>query len=261
MNISPGHILIVDDEKNIRSGLTAILQKDGHEVRAVATAEKALQVLEHYACDTAVVDIRLPGMSGTELLPEIRSRWPYLSIILLTGNGTLDSAMTAVKEGAHDYLLKPAQPDVIRHSLIKAIAASRRQREQGHLVDSLRTSLQRLEELPGTPPADTWKRPVLTVGPLQIDLQAHEVCREGKPVALTPSEFQLLVRLAERAGEVIEYATLVRLVLDYEAERWEAKELIKRHVFGLRRKIEADPSQPQIILNVRGIGYRLATMS
>jgi len=83
------------------------------------------------------------------------------------------------------------------------------------------------------------------------------VRREDELIPLTPSEFQLLVTLASRPGEVIDYVTLVRLALDYEAESWEAKELIKRHVFALRRKIERDPSSPKYILNVRGVGYRL----
>ncbi len=261
MNIPPGRILIVDDETNIRSGLKAVLMKDGHEVQEASTAEKALAILSSYACEAALVDIRMPGMSGTALLREIRRQWPYLSVILLTGQGTLESAMTAVKEGARDYLLKPAQPDVIRQTMIQAIAASRRRQEQTRLFDSLRTGLQRLEELPAAPPAQHGRQRPLTVGSLQIDLQAHEVCQNGEPVPLTPSEFQLLVVLAQHAGQVIDYITLVQLALSYEAERWEAKELIKRHIFALRQKIEADPAEPHLILNVRGVGYRLATVS
>jgi two-component system response regulator MtrA len=96
----------------------------------------------------------------------------------------------------------------------------------------------------------------LTLGPLQIDLQAHEVRRDNQPISLTPTEYRLLVTLAERPGQALDYQTLVRLILDYEAELWEAKELIKRHVFTLRQKIEPDPAQPALILNVRGVGYR-----
>ena len=100
--------------------------------------------------------------------------------------------------------------------------------------------------------------PEVLRGDLHIDLQAYEVRKGAEVVSLTPSEFQLLVALANRPGEVIDYITLVRLALDYEAESWEAKELIKRHIFALRQKIEQDPSAPQLILNVRGVGYRLA---
>ena len=102
------------------------------------------------------------------------------------------------------------------------------------------------------------RRPIV-IGDLEIELQAHEVRQGGSPIALTPSEFQLLVALATHPGEVLDYVTLVRLSLDYEAEPWEAKELIKRHVFSLRQKIEPKPASPQYILNVRGVGYRLVS--
>lgn len=253
--------MIVDDETNIRSGLKAVLAQDGHAVQEAGTAEEALAALAAFPCEAALVDIRMPGMPGTALLQEIHRRWPHLAVVLLTGHGTLESAMTAVKAGAHDYLLKPAQPDAIRQTMFQAIAASRRQQEQSRLFDSLRTGLQRLEELPSEPPERVGEKRPLTVGSLQIDLQAHEVCRDGEAVPLTPSEFQLLVVLAERAGQVIDYTTLVQLALHYEAERWEAKELIKRHIFALRQKIEPIPTTPRHILNVRGVGYRLATVS
>jgi len=254
----PGKILVVDDEANIRAGLKAILTKDGHEVKDAASGEEAMPLLEIFPCEVAIVDIRMPGMSGVELLHEIRARQPFVSVILLTGHGTLKTAMAAVREGATEYLLKPAQPDLIRQAVSAALVSTRRNREQALFMESLRTGMQRLGELP--PPssaAPTSERKVISVGDLHIDLQAYEVRREDELIPLTPSEFQLLVTLTSRPGEVIDYVTLVRLALDYEAESWEANELIKRHVFALRRKIERDPSSPKYILNVRGVGYRL----
>ena len=97
----------------------------------------------------------------------------------------------------------------------------------------------------------------LLLGDLVIDQQAHQILLAGEPVATTPSEYKLMVALASRVGEAVDYVSLVQLVLDYDAEIWEAKELIKRHVFALRRKIEVDPYMPKYILNVRGVGYRV----
>ncbi len=264
--MEPGKILIVDDEANIRRGLRAILIKDGHAVQDVASAQEALPILETFPCEVAIVDIRMPGMTGDQLLPEIRARWPAVSVILLTGHGTLETAMMAVKEGAFDYLLKPAQADEIRQAVASALVAARQAKEQDQLFTTIRGSLERMDQLPASERSmqsaavtELEEKRYLNAGDLVIDLHAYEVRRDGEPIALTPSEFQLLVALASRTGQVIDYITLVRLSLDYDAESWEAKELIKRHIFSLRQKIEPEPSAPRYILNVRGIGYRLAS--
>jgi DNA-binding response OmpR family regulator len=258
----PGKILLVDDETNIRAGLKAVLQKDGHEVWDVASAEAALTLLPDFDAEAAVLDIRMPGMTGTELLAALKAQRPYLAVVLLTGHGTLETAITAVKEGAFDYLLKPARPDALRQVIVRALMEARRQREQAALLETLQVGLQRLQQLPPTPP---FRRPthspgtgLLKMGALVIDRAAYEARYTGQPLSLTPTEYSLLVTLAEQAGAVMDYVTLTKVVLDYEAEPWEAKELIKRHIYTLRQKLEPQPDQPQFILNVRGVGYRLA---
>lgn len=257
----PGKILLVDDETNIRAGLKAILQKDGHDVRDVASAVEALNLLAHYAAETAVLDIRMPGMAGTELLAAIKAKIPHLAVVMLTGHGTLETAMTAVREGAFDYLLKPAKPDALRDVVWRALVEARRQREQAALLASLQVGLQRLQQLPATSPPDQQPAatafPLLQVGKLVINRATYEVHFGQKLLALTPTEYSLLLALAEQSGAVMDYLTLTKAVLDYEAEPWEAKELIKRHIFTLRQKLEPQPDQPQFILNVRGVGYRL----
>jgi len=257
---APGNVLIVDDESNIRLGLRAILVKDGHQVVDAGSAEEALESLATFACETAVVDIRMPGMSGIELLHEIHTRLPAVAVIMLTGHGTMETAITAVQEGAFNYLLKPAKPEMIRKTVNEALIAARRKRQEAQLLESLRVGLQQLESLPSAPPlasADLAWPTVLTFGELQIDQRAHTVHVSEAPVALTPTEYKVLLLMAQRAGEVIDYVTLVRLALDFDAESWEAKELIKRHIFAMRKKIESDPSRPRILINVRGVGYRL----
>lgn len=259
--ISPGRILIVDDEANIRSGLRAVLTRAGHEVRDADSVAAALSQLASFACEAAIVDIRLPGQSGIDLLRQMRRRWPHVAVIMLTGEGTLETAMTAVREGAFDYLLKPAAPDEIQQVVARALTAARRHREQEQLVQVVRDSLQRLQSLPPLPdvplPETAVPRRILQIGRLKIDTQAYTVVCGEDPIALTPTEFKLLVALASRLGEAISYTDLVQQALDYETELWEAKELIKRHVFSLRQKIEDNPSSPQSLLNVRGVGYRL----
>lgn len=257
---SPGKILLVDDETNIREGLKAILQKDGHEVRDVASADAALTLLSTYEAEAAVLDIRMPGMTGTELLSAIRAKRPNLAIVMLTGHGTLETAMTAVKEGAFDYLLKPAKPDALRDVIMRALTQTRRQREQSAFLETLQVGLQRLQQLPASPLPDrsTPATDLLKIGDLVINRATYEVRYAGQSLALTPTEHSLLLALAEQGGTVMDYVTLTKAVLDYEAEPWEAKELIKRHIYTLRQKLEPQPDHPQFILNVRGVGYRLA---
>lgn len=257
----PGKILLVDDETNIRDGLKAILQKDGHEVRDAASAADAMAILARYDAEAAVLDIRMPGMSGTELLAAVKLKKPHLAVIMLTGHGTLETAMTAVKEGAFDYLLKPAKPDMLRDVVKRALIETRLQREQTILLETLQVGLQRLQQLPATNPSyasQSSGTTLLQIGDLEIDRATYEVRYAEQMLTLTPTEYSLLLALAGQGGAVMDYITLTRVVLDYEAEPWEAKELIKRHIYTLRQKIEPQPDQPRFILNVRGVGYRLA---
>jgi DNA-binding response OmpR family regulator len=181
---------------------------------------------------------------------------------MLTGHGTLQTAITAVKEGAFDYLLKPTQPDAIRAVVNHALAEARRQREQADLLQTLQVGLQRLQMLPATPPFSlpnpAAATTILRAGDLVIDRAAYEVRFRGQPIALTPTEYRVLLALAEHGGAAVDYITLVREGLEYDAEAWEAKELIKRHIYTLRQKIESNTDQAQIIINVRGVGYRLS---
>jgi two-component system KDP operon response regulator KdpE len=260
MNPISGQVLIVEDEVNIRAGLRDTLLKDEHVVIDAGSGEEALAKLKAIPCDAAVVDIRMPGMSGIELLQAIRAQWQHISVIMLTGHGDLESAMAAVKAGAHDYLLKPAHLEQIRQTVREAVSTSRWRRKQASLLESLRAGLADLEEgVAGqnpAPPTSSETRS-LDMGRLHLNFSTYELERDGIPIHLSPTEFKLLTILAVHLDEVIDYATLARLSLGYEPELWEAKELVKRHVLAIRRKIEVDPATPHYIINVRGVGYRL----
>lgn len=262
MNTISGQVLIVEDEVNIRAGLRDTLLKDGHVVIDTGNGEEALARLKVTPCDAAVVDIRMPGMSGIVLLQTIRAQWQHISVIMLTGHGDLESAIAAVKAGAHDYLLKPARPETIRQTVREAVATSRRRRKQASLLESLRAGLADLDNSTAnqnpSPPTSPEIRS-LNVGRLRLNFSTYELDRDGIPIHLSPTEFKLLSILAAHLDEVIDYATLARLSLGYEPEPWEAKELVKRHVLAIRRKIEVDPAAPRYIINVRGVGYRLVS--
>lgn len=127
------------------------------------------------------------------------------------------------------------------------------------LIKSLRGTLSRLEESELGDTTIVQTEDCLKLGDVLIDFQAHEICRNGKTIPLTPSEYKILIALAAHEGETMDYVSLVQLGLGYETDPIEAKELVKRHIFTLRQKIGPDFRTPRYILNVRGYGYRLVS--
>lgn len=256
----PGRVLIVDDEENIRAGLRDLLRQEGFAVRAAATGDDGLALLERQPADVAIIDLQMPGISGIELLHAIRTRWPETSVIILTGRGTLETAMQAVREGAHDYLVKPAAPAEILTVLESGLHTARRRATRARLLSNLRGTLDTLETLRGAPFESDEAASDVTcyqTGELEIDVRTHEVLRAGTSIPVSPSEFKLLWALCVQDGAAVTYEALVETALGYQADAHEAKELVKRHILSLRRKIEPDPAQPRYLLNVRGVGYRL----
>ena len=257
-----GNVLIVDDDINIRDELRGMLGKDGYEIRDAGSGGEALQVVQSFACEAAIIDIHMPDMQGTELLHELKSLRPYLAVILLTEHSMLPTAITAIEEGAFNYLLKPVKPEKLRQAVSEGIAVTRLQYQETQFISSRRDHFQQPETLPnGADMASEMPRTRTTtmyqIGDLLIDDRAHKVQCAGEEVVLTPSEYDVLLILAQRAGEVVDYVTLVKLGLKFDAPAWEAKDLIKRHIYTLRQKLEPEPNEPHYIHNVRAIGYRL----
>jgi DNA-binding response OmpR family regulator len=231
--------LVVDDEERIRFFLTKTLERVGHVVTAVASGEEALDRLQDTAFDLAILDLKLGGpVDGQRVLEAIRWRWPATVVIMLTAHGTLESAVEAIQEGVDGYLLKPVRPDEVRRAVEEALY----RREK------------RLEAERQASGGDLLQR-----GPFRVDLERHQVRRDGEILDLSPRDFTLLVHLMQKAPQVVGPKELVRVVRNYEPEHmYEAREIIKWYVHRLRKKVEPDPPNPRYILNVRGVGYRFA---
>ena len=229
--------LVVDDEEGIRFFLTETLQRAGHLVTTAANGEEALARLRDEAYDLIMLDLKLGGrVDGIRVLESVRWRWPQTVVIILTAHGSLDSALTAIREGVDGYLLKPVEPAQVRQAVKEAferrfrLAPAEETEEEIHLLER---------------------------GAFAVDLRKHVATRGGVPLDLTPREFSLLVHLMRNAPRVIPPTELVRVVRQYEVEHiHEAREIIKWYIHRLRRKVEPDPSAPRHILNVRGVGYR-----
>lgn len=233
--------LVVDDEAGIRFFIKETLQKAGHLVTTAASGDEALDVLRDSRFDLVLLDLKLGGRTdGLKVLEGVRWRWPNAVVIILTAHGTLDTAMTAIREGVDRYLLKPLTPKELRESIQEALEEKREQ-------------LQRAQE-------QAQKQEILEEGPFSIDLQKHKVTYDDQLVELTPSEFDLLVHLMENAHRVVPPPELVEVVRDYKPEDlYEARNIIKWYIHRLRHSIEPDPSNPRFIVNVRGVGYRFAS--
>lgn len=224
------HILIVDDDDLLRRSLAFNLEKAGYRASTAASSEDAILLARRDPPDLILLDIGLPGMDGLEALRFFQDRMGTPVILVTARRRELDQVL-GLEMGADDYVVKPFDLDVLL-ARIKAV-----------LRRSQRPTVPEAEPQP------------LTVGDLAIDPAAHTVTVGGRPVDLSPREFQLLHTLALQAGQVISADDLLARVwgAEYEGE----PQVVYVHIRWLREKLEEDPNQPRRILTVRGVGYKL----
>ncbi len=248
-------ILVVDDEATTRVSLAEVLRLEGYDVVTAESGEQALEVMGNQSpFDLMIVDIKMPGMDGLQLTEEVQRRAPETVIILLTAFGSLETAIQAIRRGAHDYLLKPCPVPQILASVREGLAKYQRETHRRKLVTQLEHTLS---ELVGVEKGErtTSAAQVLEVQGVCLDRDRHSVTVEGRSVSLTPTEFKLLACLMEKAGQICSPQQLLRCAQGYDADPWGARAIIRVHVRRLRRKLEPDPSRPRYIINFRGVGY------
>ena len=261
-------ILIVDDEQNLRKTLSRILIKESYDVTTASSGEKALQSLQAGAYDLAFIDLMMPGMDGLTLLGEIRRLYPDMPVLILTANATLDSAIEAVRQGARDYMLKPADPPLIIarvKEILEEQSQPQRQREIVYQIQNLVSELQQVGDssedmpssLPLTLPATDPSR-FLQRGPFTLDLHARHLMMDNNFIPLSPSNFDYMVTLVRHSPNQVSYEALVRESQGYDLTRVEAREMARWRIHELRKAIEPDPKKPRYIITARGTGYQLA---
>jgi two-component system KDP operon response regulator KdpE len=227
MNEASSLALVVDDEVQIRRFLRAGLELDGFAVEEAETGAAALRLATLKPPDLVILDLGLPDMDGGEVLERLRA-WSSVPLIVLSVRSNEAEKVRLLERGADDYVVKPFG---MAELLARAHAAMRRY---------VRVSTG---------------EPVVRIGPLTIDLAARIVTIDGERVMLTPKEYRLLQLLAQHAGNVVTHQFLLK-------EIWGSPHLHDTHYLRifmrkLRQKIEADPTQPRILLTELGIGYRL----
>ena len=267
-------VLVVDDEQPVRVTLKEVLSREGYEVLTASSGQEALQVMGDMTVDLVMVDLKMEGMDGLMLMGEIKQRWPATVLIVLTGYATLESALKALRYGAPDYFLKPSGPEDIKRSVREGLEKRWREVRRKDLLAQIEAGVRELTaeglsvgaaKEPGalrdTAPGQPESPPLLEVGPLVIDFRKHMATLNGRPLKLTPVEFGTLTHLAREAGRVVTCSTLVKEVQGYDCHEQEARTIMKTHIRHLRQKLESAPSNPEYILNVRGVGYMLVAPS
>ncbi len=235
-------VLIVEDEESFADPLAYLLRKEGFEASVAATGAAALEDFERHGADIVLLDLMLPGMSGTDVCKALRQR-SSVPVIMVTARDAEIDKVVGLELGADDYVTKPYSA-----------------RE---LIARVRAVLRRGQENEGSEPATTatGDRQVLEAGPVRMDVGRHVVTvdavtgRDPIEVALPLKEFDLLEYLMRNVGRVLTRAQLIDRVwgADYVGDT----KTLDVHIKRLRAKLEPEPSQPRHLLTVRGLGYKL----
>lgn len=220
-------ILIIEDEPALREPLAYLLQREGYDIVEAGDGLTALEAFDRDGADLVLLDLMLPGMSGTEVCRQLRAT-STVPIIMLTAKDSEIDIVVGLELGADDYVTKPYSS---RELLARIRAVLRR----------------RLE----SEPEDT----VLTAGHVRMDLERHQVSVDGRPVSMPLKEYELLEFLLRNAGRVLTRGQLIDRV--WGSDYFGDTKTLDVHIKRIRSKIEKDPKDPEMLLTVRGLGYRI----
>ena len=222
-------VMVVDDDQDLSEMLGIVLTGAGIDVDLVSRGDEVLDVFRNNPPDLVLLDVMLPGLDGIEVCKLIRAE-SMVPIIMLSAKGDSYDVVRGLEAGADDYMVKP-----FKHP--------------SELVARIRTRLRRTNtEISG----------LLTIGDLAIDVAAHQVLRARKQITLTRLEFDLLVALAKEPGKVFSRDALLSDVWGYRHST--DTRLVNVHVQRLRAKIEHDAERPEIVVTVRGVGYKAGVL-
>jgi DNA-binding response OmpR family regulator len=223
----PRRILFIEDDDHMRAMLAISLEQEGYEVIQARSGEEGLREFEHGGADMVLVDLRLPDTDGFAVTRTIR-RLANVPIAMVTASGDTHDVVAGLEAGADDYVVKPV--------VAKELSAR------------IRALLRRAAP---TAPESTTQR----FGNVELHREAGVVYRDDKEVALTLTQFRVFCELADTPGWVVSRAQLLERVWGYDF--FGDDRLVDYHISGLRTKIEEDPSNPRLIVTVRGLGYKL----
>ena len=219
-----GSVLVVDDDASLAEMLSIVLRQEGFDSRIVGRGDVALDAFRDYKPDLVLLDLMLPGKDGIDVCKEIRAE-SGVPIVMLTAKGDTIDVVVGLESGADDYIVKPFKPK--------------------ELIARVRARVRRNDVTPDEG---------LTIGDVSIDVAGHSVTRGDESINLTPLEFDLLVCLARKPWQVFTREVLLEQVWGYRHSA--DTRLVNVHVQRLRSKVEHDPENPEVVVTVRGVGYK-----
>ncbi len=231
-------VLIIDDERTLRHFLRLNLQEQGYQVTEAGNGKTAMKLIDRERFEVALVDLHLTDMDGLDIMRYLRKVAPRTSVIILTGYATVDSAVEALRQGAHDYLTKPCNTSELLASVADGIA-----RQSAEPAD-----------------AQVSQPEILEIRKLRLNRTSRQVSRNGEIINLTPTEFDILTVLMQNPNTAIDSITLIKQVRGYEATEPDARAIARVHIHRLRHKLEMDPTNPQYVTTVAGGRYLISNL-
>jgi two-component system KDP operon response regulator KdpE len=222
-------VLVIDDEVQIRRLLRVTLEKQGYTVHEAATGEQGLQMVLGKKPDVVLLDLGLPDKEGSEVLAGLRS-WSSVPVLILSVRNSEEDIVRLLDAGADDYLVKPFNT--------------------GELIARMKVAIRHH--------APQEAQEIFISGPLSVNLQERLITVGGEPVKLTPTEYGLLRLFVQHAGRIITHRQILREVWGPNAD--EESNYLRVYITGLRKKIEANPQLPELIVTEPGVGYRLRVL-
>jgi len=235
------NILVVDDEPVARQSLTDIIKLEGHNVVSAPNGQAAVEHVRTHPVDLMIVDLRMPGMDGLEVVQVVNQISPETEVILLTAFGSTETAIQALRLRIHDYLLKPASPAQVLSSVKKGLTR--------------RSTRSRVSAIAANTDVDEAIEVFSLKDGTTVDLSRRQIKHKNKVEHLTPAEGRLLRILIENEGKVFSHRELVLLVQGYDTSQREAPEILRPLVSRLRHKLDQFPSLSEKVVSVRGTGY------
>lgn len=230
-------ILIVEDEEALRFFVGSALTENGWRVQEADSGEAAWQLLQQHPQDVLLLDLHMQGMDGLELLERVSVAWPETLVIIMTAYASVDSAISAIRHKAFDYLCKPCDTQMVLDAVERAWAEKK----------------ARLHRQPPEPATAVAPQHLIHTADLRIDLHARTVTQRQQLVPLTPTEYEIVACLAENIGQPVSVSHLITTALAFDPADFQAQETLRVHISRIRAKIGATH-----IRTVRGGKYALA---